>query len=1138
MYNFFINQGQLCLIKNKKKSNKFFNIMRISVLLLLSGIFTISATVYSQDAKISIQLQENTVNDVFTAIKNQTDYSFWYDVKDVDVTQQVSLSAENETVKSVLSQALQDQDVDFTMYGNHIIIAKKGTFDMLELQQGITITGKVIDSDNQPLPGVTVKIKESSMGTTTDIDGLYTLQVPNENTTLVFSYIGYVTQELSVGNRRTIHVTLSESTHEIDEVVVIGYGTMRKKDLTGAITAIGGDKIADRKATQISTALQGAMSGVLVTRNNNAPGATATIRVRGITTIGDSNPLIIVDGMQVDDINHFNPNDIENITVLKDAASASIYGSQAAAGVILITTKRAKADQFNLEYNFEYGLEIPTQNPQFVDVIRYMQMTNETRWNDAGNGTNEYPTYAKDLIDNYWQLNRDNPNKYPNTNWYDLMMKSHAPRETHMVRITGGSKSIRTAASFAYDKIGDLYTVGDRSYERLTSKINNDLIINKFLAATLDINFRRTIDKQPYFSPVYYTRYSPPVYAALWDDGRLAEGKTGDNIYGETRDGGFKYNWYNQLGAKLGLDFTPLDGLKISGIFSPVFNFNKRKEWQKAVHTYLADDPTVRGPDLVNSTNLNEDRSDNYRLTTQFIANYSKSFGQHSMDLMAGYENRYEFNERLGAYRGNYDLDTYPYLNVGPLELRNNSGTAWEYARRSFFGRAMYSFANKYLLQANIRYDASSRFASGYRWGAFPSVSAGWVISEEKFMLDIPALSFLKLRVSWGSLGNERIGNYNDDNIRFSYYPYVAILNFDNALLFRGSSVSSENSAAQYQYAIRNITWETTENLDIGIDANFFNNRLHFTGDYYKKQTRDMLLALQIPTYMGFDNPNQNTGKMNTTGWELNLGWQDKIGELGYSIDFNISDFKSVMGDLGGTEFLGDKIKIEGSEFDEWYGYRSLGLFQTQDEVTGAAILANTKAGDVRYKDISGVDGTPDNRISPEYDRVLLGGSLPRYTYGGNIRLDYKDIDFGLVIQGVGKQNSRIIQKMVEPLAQNWLNFPAIVDGHVYSHYNTAEQNLAAKYPRLSYSNAGNNYAMSDFWMFNGRYFRLKNITIGYTLPRQWVNKAMIQNLRIYASATDLFCLNKFPKGWDPEVEQHDSYPITTSVVFGLSVKF
>ncbi|GHS92561.1 SusC/RagA family TonB-linked outer membrane protein [Bacteroidia bacterium] len=1084
---------------------------------------------YSQNARVNIKKSNVQLDEVLNEIENQTDYLFVYNNL-VNSSEKVSVNSRNKKVKEVLTEILDNSDITFQMEGTHIILSKKDNNpDPSEVrQERKNVTGIVTDGAGEPLPGVSISVAGTNLGTTTNPDGSFSISVPNDKSVLQFNYIGYTSQNITVGDRTKIDIKMVEDTQMLEEVVVIGYGTIKKKDLTGAVGSLGGDALVSRKTTQISQALQGALSGVTVTRDNNAPGASATIRIRGITTIGNTEPLIIVDGMQVDNINDVNPNDIENISVLKDAASSSIYGSQAAAGVILVTTKRAKTDQFNLEYNFEYGMEIPTASPEFVNPQRYMQMTNELRWNDAGNGTNEYPTYSKDVVDNYYQLNREDPNKYPITDWMGLMLKSYAPRESHILKINGGTKALKTSASFGYDKIGALYE--GRTYDRITSRINNDLIINKFLAASLDVNFKNTSEKQPPYSPLFQMRMAAPVYAATWSDGRYAEGKNGGNVYARTREGGFSNSRYNQLGAKIGLDLTPLDGLKLSGIFSPVLNTTKQKTFRKATPWTLADDPTTVGGyiDGLMLSNLAEVRNDNYRLTTQFLANYSKTFSKHSLDLMAGYENRYEFNENLGASRQNYDLDSYPYLDLGPLELRDNNGSAYEYARRSFFGRIMYNYDNKYLLQANIRYDASSRFDKKYRWGSFPSVSAGWVISEENFMKDQSWLSFLKLRASYGTLGNERIGNY----------PYQATIAFENAFLFQGNNVVSQTAAAQQQYAIKDISWETTESYDIGLDANLLNNKLRFSGDYYKKTTKGMLLALQIPTYMGFDNPDQNTGKMHTTGWEISAGWYDKIGDVDYSIDVNLSDFKSVMGDLGGTEFLGDQIKVKGSEFNEWYGYKSNGLFQTQDDVKNAALISSSvKPGDIQFVDISGPDGVPDGRISPEYDRVKLGGSLPRYTYGGNIRLDYKDFDFGVTFQGVGKQNARIQTLMVQPLLENWGHIPALLDGNVYSQYNTAEQNLAAQYPRLTVTNPGSNYTMSDFWMFDGSYFRLKNINVGYTVPKKLANKILLQNLRIYASASDLFCLSQYPHGWDPEMGA-SAYPITTSIVFGISVKF
>jgi TonB-linked SusC/RagA family outer membrane protein len=991
-----------------------------------------------------------------------------------------------------------------------------------------TVTGLVTDNKSEPLPGVTIVVKGTTIGVITGMDGRFSIGNLNESSILVFSFVGLQSQEVTVENQSTINVVLQDASFGIEEVVAIGYGSVKKSDLTGAVASISGDAVAERKTTQISQALQGAMSGVMVTRSNNAPGATASIRIRGITTIGDSNPLIVVDGVPVGNINDINPNDVESISVLKDAASASIYGSRAASGVILVTTKRAKSGELSLNYNAEYGIEAPTQMPDYVDVVRYMQIVNELRWNDNNNNQNEYPLYPKDMVENYWNLNRENPDLYPNTDWVSLILKKNAPRQSHTLSISAGTNSIRSKLTVAYDKTDALYD--GRTYERITSRFNNDITINRFLSATMDMYFKRSISQQPSMDPIYYMLISAPTYAAEWSDGRVAEGKTGANIYGQLKYGGFRSDWYNQVGGKLSFDITPFDGLKLSAIISPNLGFDKGKNFQKRV-TYSAwNDPTLVMGALqwAAATNLYENRNDNYQVTSQLLANYSKTFGNHSVNALGGYENYYAFYENLGASREQYDLTTFPYLNLGPLTFRGNSGNAYENAYRSWFARAMYNFQNKYFLQGNIRYDASSRFHQDYRWGSFPSFSAGWVISEESFMQGIPVLSYLKLRASLGNLGNERIGNY----------PYQATIAFSNALFHQGANVVARQTAAQTQYAIRDISWEKTESIDIGFDAGLFDNKLRFTGDYYKKTTKDMLLALEIPDYIGFDNPDQNTGKMNTKGWEIESSYNNKIGGLNYSVSVNLSDFKSIMGDLGGTEFLGAQIITEGSEFREWYGYVSDGLYQTAEEVaTLPKLNASVKPGDVKFKDISGPDGVPDGRISPEYDRVLLGGSLPRYMYGGNIRLDYKGFDFAFVFQGIGQQNVRLQGLMVQPIMENWGHVPQILDGNYWSVYNTPEENLNVKYPRMSRTGEGNNFAMSDYWLINGAYFRVKNIALGYTLPRSLSNKVNVQNIRLYANVSDILTIDKFPKGWDPEVSA-SGYPITSSVIFGVSVKF
>lgn len=1116
-------------------STKMLLAMKLTCFFLTVLFLNVSATGMSQT--VSFSGKNAKLKSIFSAIRKQTGYVVFYENSLIKSAQPVTISMDNVSIEALLSASLKGQGLGYSITDKTISIRKQPTPLLLPEPAEpppAAISGRVTDEKGQPLPGVTVLVKGTQTGTTTDEKGEFKFTKIDDQATLVFTYIGFEKQEISLEGKRSLQVKLALADNTaLEAIVVVGYGSMKKSDLTGAVSAVQGEAITQRKTTQISQALQGSMPGVMVTRDNNAPGATATIRVRGITTISGegANPLIILDGVPIDDINSINPNDVESISVLKDAASASIYGSRAAAGVIVVTSKRSKSNAMSLDYAFEYGIEKPTKLPGYVDVVRYQQLTNELRWNDNGNNANEYPTYPKATIDNYMNLHAQNPDEYPNTDWRGMILHKSAPRQSHIISINGAGKNVHSRVSLGYDKIDALYD--RRSYQRMTARINNDITINKYLSSSVDINFRRSTIKQPDSDPMYKMGIVPPLYAAMWSDGRIGAGKDGANIYGLMKYGGFKDQWYNQIGGRVSVDLTPLEGLKFSAIVSPFLNFDKEKLFNKKIPYTSWNNPNSISGYLEGGTEtkLSENRNDSYRYTMQFLANYTKQLGKHNFSLLAGYEYFKAFNEELGSSRGQYLLNSYPYLNLGPLEFRDNSGRAYENAYRSWFGRIMYSYKEKYLLQANIRYDASSRFAPGYRWGAFPSVSAGWIVSQEPFMHKTASwLSFLKVRASWGSLGNERIGNN---------YPYQAILNFENnSLFYRGNTVTSAQSAAQWQYVIRDISWETTQSYDLGLDVNFLDNRLRFTGDYFKKTTSDMLLELEIPDFIGFDNPNQNTGKMFTTGWELSLGWNDKVGDFTYSASVNLSDFRSKMGDLGGTQFIGDQIKIFGSEFNEWYGYVADGLYQTQDEVDKSAKLnANVKPGDVRYRDISGPAGTPDGKISPEYDRVLLGGSLPRYMYGANLQAGYKNWSLGVVLQGVGKQNSRLNIDIVQPLRENYGAFPIILDGNTWSKYNTAEQNLQVKYPRYSNTSAGNNYTMSDYWLINGAYFRLKNINLGYTVPRRLVEKARLQDIRLYGTISDLLSIHNYPKGWDPEGTRL-GYPITVSYVVGASVKF
>lgn len=1017
-----------------------------------------------------------------------------------------------------------------------LVLCTLCAFPVIASAQALPVSGVVSDENGAPLLGVTVFEKDGRNGTATNTEGRYSMNV-KKGVTLVFSYIGYETYECPYNGETTLNVTLKPDAKLMDEVVVIGYGAVKKKDLTGSVSAIKGDDLVARQTTTLSTALQGSVSGLLVTRDSGAPGASGTIKVRGITTMGDNNPLIIVDGSPCDNIDYVNANDVESVSVLKDAAAASIYGSKAAAGVILITTKRGAKERTNLTYNGEVGWEVPTMQPDMVGVTRYMEMYNELLYNDNP-AAGFFQQYSSDQVKNWISYNKTNPNQYPLTDWKSLIMKDSALKHKHNVSISGGTDLVRTKVSFSYDDVDGLY--GERKYQRMMLRANNDAtIVKDKLFATVDINIRRGKNITPNFSPFDMMRKMPAIYAATWDDGRIAEGKSGANPYGLLVGGGNAKAWSTQVGGRASLEYKPVKGLSIQAVVSPFINYSKTKTFRPAVWYTLADDPETIGGYLDSgsswSTNkLTEQRNDNYNVTSQVIANYIASFGRngnHNLNVMVGYENYLMKSESLSAARDNFEFTQYPYLNVGSEDYQTNSGTGTEYTSNSVFGRIMYDYDGRYLLQANVRHDGSSRFAKKYRWGTFPPFSAGWVVTREKFMEGTESwLDFMKVRASWGMLGNERIGS--------NYFPYLALMTFNDVLFYdKDGNVVSDKSAAQRALAVEDITWETTTSTDIGVDLGLFRNRLSVNFDYYWKETKDMLLTINIPYIMGYNNPSSNAGTMKTNGYDIEVGWRDQVGDFSYGVSVNFSDFKSKVTDMNGSEQInGSRINRPGCYFNEWYGYVSDGIYQTQEEVDNSATYnSSVKVGDIRYKDISGPDGVPDGKINSD-DKVPLGNSLPRWQYGGTVNLGWKGIDFSMAFQGIGRRTSYMATEMVQPIRDNYGNIPAIIDGKYWSPFNTDEQNRNAKYPRLSNTGKSNNYQTSDFWLFNGGYFRLKNVTLGYTLPRKWTQKIRMSNVRLYVSASDLFCISDYPKGWDPEMGV-TSYPITTSILVGLSLK-
>lgn len=992
------------------------------------------------------------------------------------------------------------------------------------------VEGVVSDQSGAPLAGVAALVQgNTSVFTITDAEGMYRLEGLTPNSVIEFSCLGMIPVTVTWNGERRLDVTMEEESLELEATVVIGYGSVKKKDLTGSVGILDGESLQTSSTTLLSQRLQGMIPGLNVSRTGSMPGTSATLQIRGVTTMSDNSPLILIDGMPASSIDDVNSLDIDQITVLKDAASASIYGARAAAGVILITTKSASEGETVINYSGEVSFHTLSELPESVGALDYMRMYNEMQWNDAGNPAGgEYNTYTQDFIDNYYMNHGIDPITYPLTDWKDLMLKDFALRHKHSLVLTYGNKVVKTRASVSYENSDALFK--GRNYERITARLRNNIRFSPKWSANIDMSINRSQLNNTQASNVIKHAYMyPAIYLAEYPDGRIAEGQSGANTYAILKEGGNTTTNKTTFSGKVSLEFRPIEGLSFEASFLPSLGFNQSKDFKKAIPIYDAYDPNLLIGYINNfsTTSLTEARRETVTLQGNLVATYAKSFAmKHNLNVMAGYEEYYYRNEYMSGSTDQMVLDNYPYLDRANENFLGVSGTAYENAYRSYFARAMYNYDSRYYVQFNARFDGSSRFHRDYRWGFFPSASVGWVASEEGFLKDVNWLSFLKVRASVGSLGNERIGNY----------PYQTSINFESTPMFGTAGIVSQMAAAQVEYAVRDITWETTYNVDAGIDANFFDNRLTFTGDYYYKKTVGMLLETAIPSFTGFADPEQNAGEMSTQGWEIKLGWSDRKGDFSYSVGVNLSNYYSVMGNLNGTVFDGEQIIREGSEYLAWYGYRSSGLFQTADEVANSALLiTNTKPGDIKYVDVSGADGAADNQITADYDRVILGSSQPKYIYGGYFNLGWKGISFSMTFSGVGKQLARMNTSMIQPFEGSWLSPSANLLGNYWSLYNTAEQNSAARYPRLT-SIETNNYAMSDFWLFNGAFFRCKNINLGYTFPSKWIKKAGIESLGIYINVDDPFCIDNYPKGWDPEASVN-TY-ITTTYTLGLDIKF
>ncbi|WP_238325483.1 SusC/RagA family TonB-linked outer membrane protein [Lunatimonas lonarensis] len=1075
----------------------------------------------------------------FREVQRQTPFKFSYENQDVDRQLSVTLEKRQGLVIDLLRDVALQSDLTFRQVNHGIDVVKRKDSQAVSVEstEVADIRGVVRDENGEPLPGVTIVIDGTSTGTVTDIDGRYSISAP-EGATLIFSFVGFVTQRRVVGASDTIDIRLVEDESSLDEVVVVGYGVQQKKDLTGSVATVEAADILNRQAVQLSDALQGRMAGVTVTRTGSAPGQASQIRVRGVTSLNVNDPLILIDGVPGLSLEDINPNDVESISVLKDAASQAIYGARAAAGVVVVTTKRGQTGKLQLNYDMDVGFSSPTMLPKFVDAQTFRILSNEMSSNDGG-GVIFDPTENA----NYVQLNRDNPDAFPDTDWQaELFSNTPSTRQRHDLSMAVGTDRVRTRASFGYMKEDGIHP--NIGFERFTFRLNNDVKITDYLDVNIDIAFRNSTSQNPAYTrgggAIAEARVYPGWFSAIRTDGQWGEGKDGDNPLAETVEGGSTIGKESVFNGTLGFSLTPVKGLVLRGNMSPVYEFGNFE--------------TFRTPPLLprlgggffprNQTDLTIENRRIFTLTNQLFVTYEKKIAKHRMSLLAGYEDVRTDWEQVGSIARNLAVDL-PSVVFGDRSQANNTQFASQNALQSVFGRVSYDYEGKYLLQSNFRVDGSSRFAPANRWGFFPSVSAGWVVSNERFSLPT-AVNFLKIRASYGEVGNERVGvGRTGGSEFFNFYPYQGIFEpITNILFYQNNTVGPALGIRQDFLSDRDIRWERTRTIDVGLDVGLFDDRVTMSFEYYDRRTDDIIDLLDIPNYMGFPaNTRTNVASIQAKGLDIELGYRNKIGDLNYSIFGNTTIVNTQVNQLGGAFFLsggGTFINKPGFAYNEWFGFQTNGLFQTQEEAN--AYGTGAFAGDIWIVDQLTIDTNGDgildsgDRIINEQDRIPLGSSLPRLTYGGSINLDYKGFDFSVVFNGVGLQNRRYDPMQVRPFQQSFGNVPLNLVDRFWSPNNSPEQNANAQFPRLS-QRSFRNYDMSDYWLFNGAFLRVQNITFGYTIPTSTVERIKIQRARVYLGMRDFFTLQRnFLNGWDPEAG-NTSYPIMKTFLLGLQVQ-
>ena len=1003
------------------------------------------------------------------------------------------------------------------------------------LQQEKKVTGTVNDQQGISVPGAAVQVKGTTIGTVTDIDGNFELEVPS-GAVLVISYIGMQSQEIVVGNKTVFNIVLTENNIGLDEVVVVGYGTQKKATLTGSISSVGGDELKKIAAVNLSNTLAGKTAGVIANTRSGEPGEDgATIQIRGVGTFGSTSPLIVVDGIADRSFSRLNPEDIESISVLKDA-SAAIYGSRAANGVILVTTKRGKEGKTSVNYSGRIGFSQPTRVPEMLSSPQYATYINEYQ---VGHGYD--PTFSDTQIG--YMESGTNPYQYPNTNWWNTVAKDWATQTEHSVSVNGGNDRISFYTSAQYMWQDAIYKNAAQDYGQFQLTSNIDAKIGKYIKVGLDIQGRQEKRTRGVFETNYLFDFfmkCKPIIGAYSPDGQYPlvglEYATTNPALMVTKEPGEAKNTYNLLNVKpslrVDLDFIT-KGLYVDAYAAMDFSFRNGKTINHPydVYEYRSSGQESQGiwGDYVNRRDQTGtisvySWSDNStRTTLNARLGYSRTFNvDHKIDAFVAYEqSKYGFNS-LTAYRSNFLSTEIPEINAGSdnPEDQSNSGYSTKTARQNIFGRVNYGYKDKYLAEVTLRYDGSMNFAPGRRWGLFPGFSVGWVMSEEAFWENLkPTINFFKLKGSWGLMGN-------DDISAFQYLSQY---------LFNGSSVQF-GSLDKGMYLARTanplVTWETARTTNLGFSSQFLGGKFSLDVDYFFSKRSDILVTrnASIPSYAGLSLPAENIGKVNNKGIEFIASYQDKNDEFSWGVtgNFTFAKNKVIYQDEAISKV--DWRRVTGHAMGGLELYNAIGIYQTQEQIDNSPHLPGTQIGDLQYEDVNGDKEITDDDMR-YYDNY---SAIPKIIYGFTLNGGWKGLDVNIFFQG-----KAMAHQLIQPTMNMLTDF---YEGR-WIATNSAEENLQARWPRACINDSGYmddvNGKASTWWLRNASFLRLKSIEIGYTLPKQLFQKTGIERARVYLNANNVFTLDHI-KVCDPEVASYyndDNYLVSSGGILGYPLQ-